>query len=116
MKIDNQGEKSMTILDKIKNKIAEEAADTTGQVADRLQDEAIEAVLGGINSDAWKTYMNNFADSPEQLRRLTAKDATADDPYVRKALAYLVSNAVCGITTITRLKDRLEDGLLDQGL
>jgi hypothetical protein len=106
----------MTILDKINIKIEEEAADPTGQVADNLQDEAVEAILGGIKSDAWRTYMNNFADSPEQLARLTAEDATADDPYVRKALAYLVSNAVCGITTITRLKDRLEDGLLDQGL
>lgn len=106
----------MTILDKIKNKIEEEAADPTGQVADRLQDEAIEALLFGLGTDAWTTYMNNFADSPEQLKRLTAKDATATDPYMRKALAYLVSNAVCGVTTITRLKDRLEDGLLDQGL
>lgn len=116
MKIDNQGKKSMTIKEKIQNKIEEEANDQTGHVADKLQDEAIEAVLGGLGSDAWKTYMKNFADSPEQLARLTAEDATADDPYMRKALAYLVSNAVCGIDTVTRLKDKLEDGLLDQGL
>jgi len=109
----------MTILEKILNKIEEEKADTTGHVADKLQDEAVEALLGGIGSDAWKTYMQNFADSPEQLARLTAEDPAdpaTNDPYVRKALAYLVSNAICGLETVTRLKSRLEDGLLDRGL
>ena len=109
----------MTILEKIENKIGEEKADSTGQVADKLQDEAVEAILGGITSDAWETYMRNFADSPEQLARLTAKDPedpATNDPYMRKALAYLVSNAVCGLDTVTRLKDKLQDGLLDQGL
>jgi hypothetical protein len=106
----------MTILDKIENKIAEVEADSTGRVGDKLQDEAVAAIIGGITSNAWKTYMQNFADSSQQLLRLTAEDATKDDPYMQKALAYLVSNAACGATTVTRLKDRLEDGLLDQGL
>ena len=106
----------MTILDKINNKIAEEEADSTGRVADKLQDEAVEAILWGIGTPQWETYMKNFADTPAQLARLTGNDATKDDPYMRKAIVYLVSNAVCGGVTVTRLKQRLEDGLLDQGL
>src|SRR5215831_16158431 len=101
----------MTILDKIKTKIDEEAADSTGLAADKLQDEAVEAVLGGLGSEAWKIYMKNFADSPAQLARLTAEDPedpATHDPYIRKALAYLVSNAICGLDTVTRLKDKLE--------
>jgi hypothetical protein len=106
----------MTIHQSIQSKIEEEEADLTGQVAEKLQDEAIAAILGGLGSEAWTTYMKNFADTPEQLARLTAQDTAANDDYMKKALAYLVSNAVCGIDTVTRLKDKLEDGLLDQGL
>jgi hypothetical protein len=109
----------MTILQKIDEVIATEKTDQTGQISSKLQDEAVAAILGGIKSDAWKTYMKNFADTPEQLARLTAedpKDPATNDPYIRKALAYLVSNAVCGLDTVTRLRDRLDDGLLDQGL
>lgn len=107
----------MTIVQKIREKIAAvEANQVVGQVGFQLQEEAIAAILGGLGSEAWTTYMKNFADTPEQLARLTAQDSAGNDPYVRKSLAYLVSDAVCGLDTISRLKDRLEDGLLDQGL
>jgi hypothetical protein len=118
LKSDYQGEKSMTILENINKKIAEAVADKTGQVSDQLQDEAIAAILGGLDSDAWTTYMKNFvdADRPEQLLRLRAKDSAGNDPYMRKAIAYLVANATCGIFTRLRLVERLEDGFLDSGL
>lgn len=108
----------MTILENINKKIAEAVADETGKVSDQLQDEAIAAILGGIKSGAWETYMKNFvdADRPEQLLRLKGEDSAKDDPYMQKAIAYLVANATCGIFTRLRLVERLEDGFLDSGL
>jgi hypothetical protein len=108
----------MTILENIKKKIAEQEADSTGRVTDKLQEESLAAILAGLGSEAWTTYMKNFADAdrPDQLARLTAQDSARNDPYMRKAIAYLVANASCGMATITKLAQQLEDGFLDKGL
>jgi len=107
----------MSILDNILKKrkeLLEE--DPTGQVAALLQEQSLAAILAGVNSEEWKTYMKNFASNPKQLARLTAQDETKDDPYMRKAIAYLVSNAGCGAITPRGLANQLEDGTLDRGL
>lgn len=108
----------MSISENIKDKILEQENDPTGQLTDELQEQSIAAILGGLGSDAWKTYMNNFADAdrPEQLARLMGEGSAAGDPYMRKEIAYLVANAACGSITRTKLDQNLNDGLLDQGL
>lgn len=111
----------MSILKNIENKIKGQVEDTTGQVTDKLSEESIAAILGGLGSPAWKTYMENFVDTdgpdrPKQLERLMGEDSAGSDPYMQKAIAYLVSNGSCGSPTRTKLTLQLEDGLLDQGL
>ncbi len=108
----------MSIAKNIKSKILEQQNDPTGQITSELQEQSIAAIIGGLGSDAWKTYMKNFvdADSPDQLARLMGEDLAAGDPYMRKEIAYLVANAACGSITRTKLDQNLNDGLLDQGL
>ncbi|MDT4894956.1 MAG: hypothetical protein QOH25_33 [Acidobacteriota bacterium] len=65
---------------------------------------AIAAVLGGIKSEAWRTYMLQFVDKdaagteidPRQLRRLLATDDTVDNFEQDVHRVYLVSNGPCG--------------------
>jgi hypothetical protein len=108
----------MTIVERIQQLIDEGKADTTDKVSDQLQEQAIAVILEGLGTDAWRTYMSNFADPerPEQLARLMGEDDAGQDPYMQKALAYLVANATCGIFTRGRLIERLDDGFLDSGL
>jgi hypothetical protein len=64
----------------------------------KVGDAAEAAIIGGITSDAWKSYMSLFADSADQLKRLTTNelDATADDKiYLPRLRAYIVANGVC---------------------
>jgi hypothetical protein len=109
----------MSILDNILKKREELLKrDPTGQIAALLQEQSLAAILGGVKSKEWETYMMNFIEpgNTKQLARLTAKDETANDPYMRKAIAYLVSNAGCGAITARGLANQLEDGILDSGL
>lgn len=81
---------------------------------DDLRKQAILAMYGGIDSDAWKQYMSNFATTPEQLARLTTFSGDAL-PYVRQARCYLVANAMCLPGTDSKMLDGIED-LLDKTL
>jgi len=72
------------------------------QAATTNQELSIAAVLGGIKSKPWKTYMLQFVDdsdpvaSASQLMRLLATDGTAGDKAFDKRRAYLVANGTCG--------------------
>jgi hypothetical protein len=108
----------MSIRENIQNKIKEQEDDKTGRVTSELREQSLAAILGGLGSDAWETYMKNFvdADNPKQLARLMGEDEAAGDPYMRKEIAYLVANASCGSITRTKLDQGLSENLLDKGL
>lgn len=74
------------------------------EASEKLSRLAVDAIDGGIKSEAWKTYMLQFVEkdaggnpvNPAQLARLLAEDGTADNPKISRKRAYLVGNAVCG--------------------
>lgn len=87
-----------------------------GRIGRDLSDAAVAAITGGIKSDDWKKYMSLFADNKEQLERLTIQKPVGEEPaYLKLFRAYIVSNAVCDITTTTNTAARI-DGRLDAGL
>lgn len=69
---------------------------------------AVAAIIGGIKSPAWRSYMMQFIEQntpgvpvePAQLERLMATDGTMGDVALDRRRAYLVANAVCGSETI----------------
>jgi hypothetical protein len=71
-----------------------------GQLANALSTLAVEAIMGGLGSDAWVKYMSVFADNEAQLKLLT-ETAEGEDPYLPRSRAYIVSNAVCAAGTNT---------------
>jgi hypothetical protein len=80
-----------------------------------LNNAAVPALLGGMTSDAWKSYMAVFADNPEQLKRLTeVRQDPPEPPYVSQMRAYIVSNAICDVTTTAFLNNRV-DAKIDGG-
>ncbi|MGB8510756.1 MAG: hypothetical protein WCD76_20460 [Pyrinomonadaceae bacterium] len=81
---------------------------------DELRKQAILAMYKGMESDAWKEYMGNFATTPEQLTRLTT--LTGDHlPYVRQARCYLIANAMCLPGTDNGMLDGIDE-VLDKTL
>src|SRR5262245_51958279 len=69
-----------------------------GGFANDVQTLAQAAVLGGIQSAAWETYMKMFCTdnnvvNTDQLRRLTGADGNGT---FDKNRAYLVANGMCG--------------------
>lgn len=66
-----------------------------------LKNAAVDAIMKGIGSDEWITYMSMFADNQEQLDRLTVVKNT-DKPWLKEARAYIVSNSVCAPSTNTQ--------------
>lgn len=87
------------IIDKVLEKKTVMA--TTPGTADSNKDLAIAAIIGGIKSPAWRTYMEQFVDGgdSDQLMRLLATDGTDNDKTQREHRAYLLTNATCGETT-----------------
>lgn len=81
---------------KILEKVGEvqEKAKADVVFADHVKAQAIKAIYEGFGKQAWTDYMQNFADTPEQLTRLTTTNGDTI-PYVIESRAYLVSNAVC---------------------
>jgi len=70
----------------------------------RNSDRAVAAIIGGINSTAWETYMQEYAaQKTPQLDRLMATDGTLGVPDLDKKRAYLIGNAVCGEPTRNNL-------------
>ncbi len=108
----------MTIKEKISGRIQEVMKDGSGAVADRISDEAFAALLTGVKSPEWETFMKNFADdqNPDQLLRLTFKDSTATDPMMKKSLVYLAATSMCGAITITLITNYVNVDVLDKTL
>jgi hypothetical protein len=79
------------------------------------------AIIGGIKSNEWKTYMLQFVDDDpatgapfaDQLSRLLGTDNNAD-PALNKARAYLVSNGMCGDWTRKHFEETVQG--IDSGL
>jgi hypothetical protein len=71
---------------------------------------SIPAILGGIKSPEWRTYMLQFVEKddqgnevdPRQLQRLLATDGTEGDILLDMHRAYLVSNGPCGANSPDR--------------
>jgi hypothetical protein len=102
--------------------VVRDAGDETsgGKLGAQIQALAVNAIVGGIGSEDWKTYMSLFADNKGQLARLSAEDDFAKKPenhWVKVSLAYLASNGVCGAATTGSLHLRVEDDSdLDGGI
>jgi hypothetical protein len=89
-----QGAKPMLIIEKVRQRKSELKANRAE--AKKNSERAVAAVQAGIRSKAWKAYMEQFADTPEQLMRLMGTDGTLGDKELDRNRAYLVANAVCG--------------------
>ena len=106
----------MSIIENIKKVTEAVVADTAkgGHLGHRMRNAAVKAVMGGIHSAEWKSYMSLFADNAAQLRRLTVPDEQ-EPGWLVESRAYIVSNAVCGANTTTRtaqdVREDIDDGL-----
>src|SRR5215213_3191332 len=100
----------MSIIERAEKKTLDIAADPSE--GERNADRAVKAIIGGINSPDWKTYMLSYADNnTPELDRLMATDGTLGDPDLDTKRAYLVGNAVCGEPTrndLTRLVNTID--------
>jgi hypothetical protein len=83
----------MKIIEKVRK--WKEAADTNTNLYDDLQKESIAAVLGGMESPAWETWMRHFHSNESQLRRLMGND-NLDPQYKDEILAYIGGGGICG--------------------
>lgn len=98
--------------------IAEPAGGPTGR---RIGEQGIAALLNGIGTDEWRTYMENFATSAEQLDRLVGDDADfMAGEWGKQLLAYVVAGSPCmsgtEMSLVTEglpqaMKDILDDGV-----
>ncbi|HEX8355642.1 MAG TPA: hypothetical protein VF611_22235 [Pyrinomonadaceae bacterium] len=75
--------------------VAVDKAKGSGDLGRRVGDAAERALREGMQSDAWKEYMSLFADSAEQLKRLTTDELDGNNDYLPRARAYIVANAIC---------------------
>lgn len=107
----------MKIIDNIKKVRCGVVVDTYkgGTKGFELKVAAIKAALGGVGSDDWRNYMTIFADNEAQLKRLTAKDAQAGNPWVKETSAYMVANGTCGGETpqflLQGVDEKIDDGV-----
>lgn len=101
----------MKIVDKIKKVRVGIVLDTFkgGTKGFDLKVAAVNAALGGINSEAWRKYMTIFADNEAQLNRLTAKDPQAVNPWIKETSAYMVANGTCGGETPNNLLQGIDE-------
>ena len=87
---------------------------------------AVAAIIGGIRSHAWRSYMMQFIEQnipgqpvePAQLERLLGTDGTLGHVTLDRRRAYLVANAVCGSETeltTTFTVDTIDDTLPNVG-
>lgn len=81
-----------------------------------LKNAAIEAIEAGIGKPQWEAYMSMFADSEEQLKRLTVSDPANDEQWLRESRAYIVTNSICSVDTNTKTRLGVKMDELDKGL
>jgi hypothetical protein len=84
------------------------------QLGFKLKQAAIEAMMAGIGSKEWKSYMSLFADNADQLNRLTVR-AQNEDLWMLESRAYMVANSICGADSTTQTSLRV-DALIDEEL
>jgi hypothetical protein len=112
---EKEGDNDMAkIIDHIlvkKEKLKEEAE------ARANQEKAQAAIIGGMQSNAWREYMLQFCTEDNgqvndvQLRRLTGKD---NSPEKARNRAYLVANGMCGDFTKEHFEENVKS--IDEGL
>lgn len=78
-----------------------------GELAEALSRLAVEAIMGGLGSEAWVMYMSIFANNTAQLKVLT-EPQEGEHYYLPKSRAYIVSNAVCAAGTNTATTNGVE--------
>jgi hypothetical protein len=73
---------------------------------------AMKAMMAGLGSEEWKNYMSLFADSSEQLKRLSSTELDGDDEWLPHIRAYIVANGTCApgtdaktIANLANIKD-----------
>jgi hypothetical protein len=81
----------------------DKAKGSGGALGEAIGLAAERALTKGMESDEWKDYMALFADSAEQLQRLTTTDLDGTNAWLPRARAYIVANAICapGTDTVT---------------
>ena|SRR6185369_3928883 len=84
------------------------------QLGLELKEAAIEAMMAGLGSKQWKSYMSLFADNTAQLTRLTVR-AQNEQPWILESRAYMVANSICGADSTTQTSLRV-DALIDDNL
>jgi hypothetical protein len=88
--------------------------------AKRTGDLAVAAIMGGIESTAWETYMEHFGEtipfSAGQLERLCAQDQTENNPTLNEKRAYLIANGTCGMGSPDTVNLDVEVNSIDEGL
>ncbi len=91
----------MKIIDKVELVMQENLKDKEKAKANAAK--ATAAMHGGIQSAAWREYMQQYAETTDQLARLMGTDGTLNHPILARRRAYLVGNAVCAPGTTDRL-------------
>jgi hypothetical protein len=104
-----------TILDRLNQTDAAMKTDKFKvPLGSKLKEAAIEAIMAGIGSEEWKSYMSLFADNADQLTRLTVR-AQNENLLVLESRAYMVANSVCGADSTTQTSLRVA-ALIDDNL
>jgi hypothetical protein len=104
-----------TILQRLtQTGVAMKKAEHKDKLGLKLKQASIKAMMAGIGSNEWKSYMSLFADNAAQLTRLTVP-AKNEDPWLPEARAYIVANSVCGADSTTQTSLRV-DALIDDNL
>lgn len=91
---------------------AMENAAIRDQLGFDLKHAAIKAMMKGIGSAEWTSYMSLFAENAEQLNRLTVPQEN-EDPWLRESRAYIVANAICGADSTTQTSLRVDNHIDD---
>jgi hypothetical protein len=93
------------IVDKAKGK---------GALAVQLGEASEKAITKGMGTPEWEAYMALFADSAEQLERLTTTNLDGTNNWLPRARAYIAANGVCSpITDAATAKGLGPDGVGD---
>jgi len=99
--LDNLKRAHAAIVVDLAKKAVDPADNTVGKLSPQVNSLAVEALTGGIDSQAWKDYMSLFASNAAELAQLSdpAKTANGQNAWLAQMRAYIVSNAICDIGT-----------------
>jgi hypothetical protein len=85
--------------------------------AQRTGDLARAAIMAGIASSDWRTYMEHFEGlDPDQLKRLLAQDATLGVALQDAKRAYIIANGMCGAASPNTQNLDFKVNSIDDGL